>query len=218
MSQTANRLTKQVVKTVSIEYLLHIPKAAKMSTDRTWPVILFLHGSGERGDDVEKVKEHGLPAIVSKDDDFPFIVISPQCPEDDFWAMQKEVVMAVLEHVLANTPADPKRVYLTGLSMGGYGAWGLPADYPGVFAAVAPVCGGISPSKAERLKDTPIWAFHGAKDDVVPLSESENIVDALKALNADVRLTVYPEGNHNAWDETYANPELYEWFLKHTLA
>ncbi|MCZ4149374.1 phospholipase, partial [Escherichia coli] len=154
------------------------------------------------------VKEHGLPAIVSKEDDFPFIVISPQCPEDDFWAMQKEVVMAVLEHVLANTPADPKRVYLTGLSMGGYGAWGLSADYPGVFAAVAPVCGGISPSKAERLKDTPIWAFHGAKDDVVPLSESENIVDALKALNADVRFTVYPEGNHNAWDETYANPEL----------
>lgn len=136
MSQTANRLTKQVVKTVSIEYLLHIPKAAKMSADKTWPVILFLHGSGERGDDVEKVKEHGLPAIVSKDDDFPFIVISPQCPEDDFWATHKEAVMAVLEHVLANTPADPKRVYLTGLSMGGYGAWGLPADYPVVFAAL----------------------------------------------------------------------------------
>ena len=217
MTQTGHRIVKEITKTLTLDYLLHIPDTEDQSADQKWPVILFLHGSGERGSDLNKVKANGLPNMVDQDKSFPFIVISPQCPEDEFWAMEKEALHAIVEHVLENYPADPKRVYLTGLSMGGYGAWHLPIDYPDVFAAVAPVCGGIDPSKAEALRNVPIWAFHGAKDDVVPLSESQGIVDALEALNANVKLTVYPDGNHNAWDGTYSNPDLYKWFLSHSL-
>lgn len=217
MTQTGHRIVKEITKTLTLDYLLHIPDTEDQPADKKWPVILFLHGSGERGSDLNKVKANGLPNIVDQDKSFPFIVISPQCPEDEFWAMEKEALHAIVEHVLENYPADPKRVYLTGLSMGGYGAWHLPIDYPDVFAAVAPVCGGIDPSKAEALRDVPIWAFHGAKDDVVPLSESQGIVDALEAIEANVKLTVYREGNHNAWDETYSNPDLYKWFLSHSL-
>ncbi|PAF32871.1 prolyl oligopeptidase family serine peptidase [Paenibacillus sp. 7516] len=217
MTQTGHRIVKEITKTLTLDYLLHIPDTEDQPADMKWPVILFLHGSGERGSDLNKVKANGLPNIVDQDKSFPFIVISPQCPEDEFWAMEKEALHAIVEHVLENYSADPKRVYLTGLSMGGYGAWHLPIDYPHVFAAVAPVCGGIDPSKAEALRGVPIWAFHGAKDDVVPLSESQGIVDALEAIEANVKLTVYPEGNHNVWDETYSNPDLYKWFLSHTL-
>ncbi|GAB1155173.1 hypothetical protein YWY31_11980 [Paenibacillus illinoisensis] len=217
MTQTGHRIVKEITKTLTLDYLLHIPDTEDQPADKKWPVILFLHGSGERGSDLNKVKANGLPNIVDQDKSFPFIVISPQCPEDEFWAMEKEALHAIVEHVLENYPANPKRVYLTGLSMGGYGAWHLPIDYPHVFAAVAPVCGGIDPSKAEALRSVPIWAFHGAKDDVVPLSESQGIVDALEAIEANVKLTVYPEGNHNAWDETYSNPDLYKWFLSHSL-
>lgn len=217
MTQTGHRIVKEITKTLTLDYLLHIPDTEDQPADKKWPVILFLHGSGERGTDLNKVKANGLPNIVDQDKSFPFIVISPQCPEDEFWAMEKEALLAIVEHVLKNYPADPKRVYLTGLSMGGYGAWHLPIDYPHVFAAVAPVCGGIDPSKAAALRDVPIWAFHGAKDDVVPLSESQGIVDALEAIEANVKLTVYREGNHNAWDETYSNPDLYKWFLSHSL-
>ncbi|WP_440119216.1 prolyl oligopeptidase family serine peptidase [Paenibacillus sp. QZ-Y1] len=218
MSQTGHQLVKEITKTVTLDYLLHIPETQEPTEpDQKWPVILFLHGAGERGNDLEMLKRNGVPYIVEQDRSFPFIVISPQCPENELWAMEKEVVMAIVEHVLEHYPADPKRVYLTGLSMGGYGAWHLPMDYPNVFAAVAPICGGANPSKAEALQNVPIWAFHGAKDDIVLLSESEGIVKALEALNADVKLTIYPESNHDAWTVTYDNPELYKWFLSHTL-
>ncbi|WP_128102413.1 prolyl oligopeptidase family serine peptidase [Paenibacillus sp. DCT19] len=216
MTQDSHRLIKEIKKTVTMDYLLHVPKTVTETND-LWPVILFLHGSGERGTDLNQLRQHGLPQIVEQDEEFPFIVISPQCPEDEFWANEKEAVIAIVEYVLANYAADPKRVYLTGLSMGGYGAWHLPADYPGVFAAAVPICGGCNPAKAVALQRLPIWAFHGAKDDVVPLSESQGIVDALLALNADVKLTVYPEGDHDAWTETYNNPDLYKWFLQHSL-
>ncbi|MGV2884220.1 carboxylesterase family protein [Paenibacillus taichungensis] len=218
MSQTGHRLVKEITKTVTLDYLLHIPeKEEPLAEDQKWPVILFLHGAGERGNDLEMLKANGVPLIADQDKSFPFIVISPQCPVDEFWGMHREAVMALLEHVLENEDADPKRVYLTGLSMGGYGAWDLPLFYPNTFAALAPVCGGADPSKAEELRNMPIWAFHGAKDDVVYVTESEKIVHALEALNADVKLTIYPEGDHDAWTETYENPELYKWFLSHSL-
>lgn len=218
MSQTGHQLIKEITKTVTLDYLLHIPETEEpLNEDQKWPVILFLHGAGGRGNDLELLKADGIPHIVEKDRSFPFIVISPQCPESELWANEKEAVMAIVEHVLENYPADKERVYLTGLSMGGYGAWHLPMEYPDVFAAVAPVCGGGDSSKAKALQNVPIWAFHGAKDDVVYVSESEKMVKALEALNADVKLTIYPEGGHDAWTETYNNPELYKWFLSHTL-
>lgn len=161
--------------------------------------------------------------IVKGNPEFPFIVISPQCPAGERW--QPEQLIALLDRVSKKHAVDDKRVYLTGLSMGGYGSWELGIQHPERFAAIAPICGGgttIEIRLARRvenhpLKSLPVWAFHGAKDSVVPLSESERIVDAFKAIgNENVKLTVYPEAGHNSWTETYDNPKLCEWFLGHS--
>ncbi|MWV47373.1 prolyl oligopeptidase family serine peptidase [Paenibacillus sp. HJL G12] len=217
MSQQAYRLEKEITKKVSMDYLLHLPEGYDRDGDQTWPVILFLHGSGERGSNVELVKAHGVPHIVDQDPAFPFIVISPQCPDHSDWNAEKEAVMAALDEVMHTYQADPTRVYLTGLSMGGYGTWQLAAEHPGRFAAAVPVCGGGNPSRADTLKETPIWAFHGAKDDVVPLSESEVMTQAVQAVGGDVKLTIYPEADHNSWTETYDNQKVYDWLLEHSL-
>jgi predicted peptidase len=181
-------------------------------------MLLFLHGAGERGSDLEKVKVHGPPKIVEKQKDFPFIVVSPQCPEDDWWTDKVEVLIHLLDDIVARYNVDTGRIYLTGLSMGGYGSWALAAEHLERFAAVAPICGGGNRIMAHRLKDIPVWAFHGAKDPVVPLKQSEEMVSAIKALGGDARLTVYPDAGHDSWTETYNNKELYDWFLKHRKA
>ncbi|MFS0518275.1 prolyl oligopeptidase family serine peptidase [Nostoc sp. UIC 10607] len=177
------------------------------------PTILFLHGAGERGSNLDNVKRHGVAKIVEQQSDFPFIVISPQCPQGEYWNVKR--LGTLLDEVIASYPVDPNRVYLTGLSMGGYGTWHLAAVQPERFAAIAPICGGGNPQAARKLKNLPVWAFHGAKDNVVPLSESEIMVSALKACDGNVKFTVYPEANHDSWTQTYNNPELYEWFLRH---
>jgi len=185
-------------------------------------LILFLHGAGERGTNLSKVATHGPLKHVTADSDFPFIVISPQCPEQQVWA--KEPLLALLDDVTAKHAVDPRRVYLTGLSMGGYGTWALGLANPERFAAIVPICGGGqmigvilgSRDKGPALKSLGVWAFHGAKDNVVPLEESQRMVDALKKAGvADVRFTVYPEAQHNSWTEAYQDPVLYEWLLKH---
>ncbi|WP_375510152.1 prolyl oligopeptidase family serine peptidase [uncultured Nostoc sp.] len=177
------------------------------------PTILFLHGAGERGSNLDNLKRHGVAKIVEQQPDFPFIVISPQCPRGEYWNVDR--LSALLDEVIASYPIDPDRVYLTGLSMGGYGTWHLAAAQPERFAAIAPICGGGNPQAARNLKNLPVWAFHGAKDNVVPLSESEIMVSALKARDGNVKFTVYPEANHDSWTQTYNNPELYKWFLQH---
>lgn len=216
VSQQACNMEKEITKKVTLNYLLHVPQEYDPNADRKWPVILFLHGAGERGSDIEQVKVHGIARIAEQDPSFPFIAISPQCPENSDWARQKDGVVAALDEVMAAYNTDASRVYLTGLSMGGYGTWLLAADLPDRFAAAAPICGGGSWMDALRLTDMPIWAFHGAKDDVVPLSESEKMVQAVQNAGGSPKLTVYPEANHDSWTETYDNPELYEWFLKHS--
>ncbi|HEX5444020.1 MAG TPA: prolyl oligopeptidase family serine peptidase, partial [Pirellulales bacterium] len=183
--------------------------------DKKWPLILFLHGSGESGDDLNKVKIHGPPKIVETKHDFPFIVVSPQSSRRG-WNV--DALKGLLDEVLADYRVDRNRVYLTGLSMGGFGTWSLAAAYPDTFAAIAPICGGGNPSEAKRLKDLPIWVFHGAKDPAVPLQRSQDMVDALKAAGADeknLKFTVYPDAGHDSWTETYNNPELYKWLLSH---
>lgn len=213
MSQQACTLQTDIVQTYTLNYLLHIPNDVHKQTK--WPLILFLHGMGQRGDDLQKIKKHGLPAMLDEKEDFPSIVISPQCPEHSFWFAELNALNALLDHCLEQYPVDPSRVYVTGLSMGGYGTWHLATAYPERFAAIAPICGGGIPSKAERLQRIPTWVFHGAKDDVVPIIESEQMVNALRECGGDVRFTVYPEANHDSWSETYANPELYEWLFSH---
>ena len=214
------RFTK--TQSAELDYLLFLPKGYDAKAEKRWPMILFLHGAGERGTDVWKVAVHGPPKNVATHPDFPFIVVSPQCPEDQVWS--REALLAMLDDFTATHAVDTNRIYLTGLSMGGYGTWDLGLAHPEKFAAVVPICGGgetisvllVSPDKASALRTLGVWAFHGAKDPVVALAESQRMVDALKKAGVeDVKLTVYPEAGHDSWTETYNNPELYDWLLKH---
>ncbi|MEH2072656.1 MAG: prolyl oligopeptidase family serine peptidase [Nostoc sp.] len=202
----------QVTSTHSYNYLLFLPDRNGLPQPLL-PTILFLHGAGERGSNLDEVKNHGVAKIVEEQPDFPFIVISPQCPRGQYWSVKRLSVL--LDEVIASYPVDLDRIYLTGLSMGGYGTWHLAAVQPQIFAAIAPICGGGKPTQAPNLKNLPVWAFHGAKDDIVPLSESEIMVSALQACGGNVKFTVYPEAEHDSWTQTYNNPELYQWFLQH---
>ena len=220
--QQVRKFSKEVTRAVALDYLLFLPKDHTAQPEKRWPLILFLHGAGERGSDVWRVAVHGPPKIVRDKPDFPFIVVSPQCPAGRRWA--DDEVLALLDDVLERYPVDRQRVYLTGLSMGGYGTWSLGMSHPARFAAIVPICGGGDPLKAllpdpqnvQALRSLPVWAFHGAKDPVVKLAESERMVDALRKFGCkEVELTVYPEAQHDSWTATYANPKLYDWLLSH---
>jgi predicted peptidase len=196
-----------------INYLSFFPKSYSAKGDPV-PLIVFLHGSGERGSDLNKVKAWGPPAIAEKNPDFPFMVVSPQVPEGEWW--HANLLKGMIDDVLAKYNVDRHRVYLTGLSMGGYGAWDLAIRYPDYFAAIAPICGGGNPIAVERLKAVPTWAFHGKKDDAVPEQESAKMVAALKAAGGDVKYSVLPEGGHvDAWAYAYGEAGLFDWFLQH---
>ena len=210
------------VQHVRLNYLLHLPAGYADHPEQCWPLILFLHGAGERGDDLNLVKLHGIPKVAEAQPDFPFIAVSPQCPANTWWADYRSALTALLDQIAGAYRVDLDRVYLTGLSMGGYGTWVLAAFDPQRFAAIAPICGGGPwmygfPDRVQAIKNIPTWVFHGAKDPVVALRESEVMVEALKACGGDVRFTIYPEANHDSWTETYNNPEFYSWLLQHRL-
>lgn len=201
------------IVTARTSYLVFVPKSYAAKGAGV-PLILFLHGSGERGTDIEKVKAWGPPAIAEKDADFPFMVVSPQLADGEAW--HALALKGLLDQVLAKYNVDRKRVYLTGLSLGGYGAWDLACRYPGYFAAVAPICGGGIARAAASMAAVPTWVFHGKKDDAVPEAESARMVDALKAAGGDVKYTVLPEGGHvDAWVHAYDKAGLFAWFLEH---
>jgi len=212
--QHKQQLEKSSSNTLGCKYLLYLPEGYGQKKKK-WPMVLFLHGAGERGDDLSLVEVHGPPKIVQSKKDFPFVVVSPQCPNGGWWSKQHEVLISLLDEIIQQGDVDESRIYLTGLSMGGYGSWSLGCEYPDRFAAIAPICGGGDPLLAGRLKDLPVWAFHGAKDKTVPLEKSELMVEAVSNAGGDAKLTVYPEAGHDSWTETYNNPELYEWFLRH---
>jgi predicted peptidase len=221
-SQQERAFQGQITRSVEIPYLLFLPQDYTESVSKQWPLILFLHGAGERGSNLVQVARHGPPRIVEQKPDFPFIVVSPQCPPGQRW--DSDALLALLDHVQREYRVDSKRTFLTGLSMGGYGTWNLGLAHPDRFAAIAPICGGgdplvlllSNPQKRKALRSLPVWAFHGAKDPVVRLEESERMVNALRQFGAtNVQLTVYPEAQHDSWTETYDNPKLYEWFLQH---
>ena len=222
LMQKKLRFETKLTRPVSTSYLLYLPKTYDAKAAKKWPLILFLHGSGERGADLAKVAIHGPPKLAKQKQDFEFIIVSPQCAAGRHW--DNDTLLALLDDVIATHAVDTRRVYLTGLSMGGFGTWDLGLAHPDRFAAIAPICGGgdplhailPDPKKAAALKTLPIWVFHGAKDPVVGLSESERMVGAVKRAGCkDVQLTVYPEALHDSWSETYLNPKLYEWFLSH---
>jgi len=220
--QMAKQFKFNKTQAMQLNYLLFLPKGYEHKSEKKWPLILFLHGAGERGTNVWKVATHGPPKNVTSNPDFPFIIVSPQCPEDEIWS--NDSLLALLDEITGKYRVDESRVYLTGLSMGGYGTWRLGLTHPERFAAIVPICGGgdlitvllAKGEKARALKTLGVWAFHGGKDPVVPLQESERMIELVrKAGVRDVNLKVYPEAGHDSWTETYKNPELYDWLLRH---
>lgn len=214
--QSANTMKAVLQIPVSIDYLLYLPEAYPASTE-PWPLIMFLHGAGERGSDLAKVRKHGPAKLIDAGKRFPFIIVSPQCPANGWWTseLQLRSLVALLADLQRRYRIDEDRVYLTGLSMGGYGTWALAGARPDLFAAAAPVCGGGMPERVGSMRDVPTWAFHGVKDQTVSPDESRKMVAALKKAGGNVKLTLYPDAGHDAWTATYRNPALYEWFLSH---
>jgi predicted peptidase len=209
--QTSNIFKTTISKKVSLPYLLYKPTKPKTKL----PLVMFLHGAGERGNDLDLVKIHGIPKLIEQGQAFPFIAVSPQCPKDSWWPLELESLKGLLDEIISKHDVDKKRVYLTGLSMGGYGTWYLAGLYPQTFAAIAPICGGGDFVLGEQLATMPIWAFHGDKDNVVPLSESQRMVDIVKKAGGKAKLTVYKNVDHDSWTKTYNNPKFYEWLLSH---
>jgi predicted peptidase len=218
----SRKLTFQtrITKKTRLSCLLYLPEDYRTIGRKRWPLLLFLHGAGERGTHLKLVAKHGPMKLAAQGTEFPFLILSPQCPLDQIW--DDDALLALLDHVTARYRIDIRRVYLTGLSMGGYGAWSMGVKYPERFAAIAPVCGGGSAgdillanrTKLRALRSLAVWSFHGAQDDVVPPAESKVMVAALKNAGCrKVRLTLYPKIGHNSHTPTYENPRLYQWFL-----
>ncbi len=198
---------------VNLDYVLYTPEGYKESK-KDYPLIVFLHGAGERGEDLSKVSVHGPLNYINQGNKIDAVILAPQCPEGVYWRAHE--VAALVKKVIKENRIDESRVYLTGLSMGGYGVWATGGEYPELFAAMAPVCGAIYRPiyrNISHIQKMPIWVFHGALDDVVSPTNSNEMVKTLKAAGSDVKYTVYPFANHNSWTETYNNPELYKWML-----
>lgn len=200
----------------SLPYALYVPtgKAPRGG----WPLILFLHGSGERGKDGQKQATVGLgKAIQEAPQDWPAVVLMPQCPQEEQWLGRPlEQAYALLGQIEKEYQTNPKRVYLTGLSMGGYGSWNLGCMHPERFAAIAPICGAADPFAVwMRLGRVPIWNFHGTADPVVPVSFSRILADAIaKSGNPRARFTEYPHLKHNCWDRAYSEPQFIKWLFE----
>lgn len=187
-----------------------LTKPDDFSKDKKYPLILFLHGAGTRGDDVTKVMENPFYEQTSRMKDFPFITVAPQCSRDTWFDMFEHLI-AFADYAAGLNFADSDRIYGIGASMGGYGIWQLAMSRPDLFAAIIPICGGGMYWNSARLKTVPIWAFHGDSDPVVDKSESVKMTEAVNHAGGNARLTIYPDCGHDAWSETYGNAEVFQW-------
>jgi predicted peptidase len=202
----------QVAFAASPRYWLLMPKqAAQADAARRWPLLLFLHGSGERGSDLDRVKAHGPWAWLAEQEDTPFIMVAPQAEAGGGW--DPHVLHALIERLKATLPVDPDRVLVTGLSMGGVGTWNLATEYPDTLAAIAPICGFGDEDRMERIRHLPVWAFHGDADSVVPVALHRLSITALRAAGGQPRYTEYPGVGHDSWTATYQDSALYAWLL-----
>lgn len=197
MAQTQSKEKAVIIHKTTLNYLLWLPSEYKKDKKKTYPLLIFLHGSGERGDTLDLVKKHGPPSFVESKPDFPFITVSPQCPLDQWWNV--EDLQQMLEQILKIYRIDTRRIYLTGLSMGGFGTWSWASKYPDQFAAIAPICGGGDIQFADELKNTPVWAFHGEADSIVPVKRTIEMVEAVNANGGAARMTIYPGVGHDSW-------------------
>ena len=199
---------------LNLNYLLYLPDNYDPDKEGGFPTILFLHGAGERGDSLDIVSKWGPPKIANEKG-LPFIVISPQCPDNEWWTSMLYPLKCLLDELISSLNIDTKRIYLTGLSMGGYGTFAFSQIHPEYFAAIAPVCGGGTPSLVKFSKQPPTWVFHGADDQVVPVESSQIMVDALMESGVDVKFTVFEGVGHVSFPKAYNESGLFEWFLEH---
>lgn len=198
-----------------LKYQLLSPAAAAEPGEQKFPLVLFLHGAGERGADNQAQLKHGTSNFAKADvrEKFPCYVAAPQCGTGKWWNTQADVLVELIADLQKNHRIDPDRIYVTGLSMGGFGTWELLAQKPQLFAAAAPICGGGDPSKAAGYASVPIWVFHGDKDTVVRPELSRAMVDALKKAGGSPKYTEYPGVGHDSWTATYSDPAFMEWMF-----
>ncbi len=197
-----------------VPYLLYLPRDYRDDGERNYGLMLFLHGRGESNGPLSVVAKWGPPRFAARGDELPWILVSPQCPKGDEWSSETQQmrVTELLDAVVNRFNVDEGRVFLTGLSMGGYGSWTMAANQPSRFAAVAPICGGGDTGNSEKLKELPIWVFHGDQDKAVPFEKSVEMVEAIQAAGGTrVRFTTMEHIGHNCWSAAYATPELYQW-------
>lgn len=206
--------------------LYRLLKPTETESGKRYPLVIFLHGSGERGNDNIVTLKHIAPLFLEEKNrkQYPCLVMVPQCPANENWTYPnwyqepKEPMRTVVELIdsLASLPSiDSMRIYITGLSMGGYGTWYLLTRYPEKFAAAVPICGGGDPHQVEKFKHVPIWAFHGSKDDAVPVAQTRNMITALKKAGAKPTYTEYKKVGHDSWVKAYQESELLPWLFSH---
>ena len=247
-AQAKNHDTGFLDRTVALQgatykYQVFVPE--NWTPHQKWPIVLFLHGAGERGDDGLQQTDVGIGTAIRGDRSrIPAIVVMPQCRKNLWWTEppMDDIAIAALEGATKEFHGDTRRTYLTGLSMGGYGTWHLAEKYPGRFAALVVICGGIHPPAASlkaypelaklappdepksysdaaaRVRKTPVWIFHGADDDIVPVTESQRMYAAMKEIGAEVHYTEYPGVRHVSWDKAYDEPKLFPWLFSKSLA
>ncbi|MFT5943421.1 MAG: putative peptidase [Candidatus Paceibacteria bacterium] len=205
---------QQTITIENLKYYLYYPPGYEAENTEKFPLLLFLHGGGDSGDSIGRVKSSGPPKLIADGKDFPFLILAPQNPHKKEWWNTKAVVQ-LLDTIVANNNVDTKRIYLTGLSRGGGAAWQLAVQYPEKFAAMAVVCGMTPlPYAAWIDKKMPIWVFHGEEDKSIPFSESVKMVERLNEMGYDVKFTRYKGVGHNSWTRAYNTPELYDWFIE----
>lgn len=207
-------------------YLLFLPPG--YNKREQYPLVLWLHGGGSRGDDLKVLlaygEQHG-PGFLARADNqakFPSLIIAPQCPANRFWDnpesaqpnTEMKLVLEILDRVQAEYSVDKNRLYVMGMSLGGYGTWGMIARRPGMFAAAVPICGGGNTANAAAMKQTAIWAFHGDEDEMVSVKESQRMIAAIKNAGGNPRYTEYKGVGHNSWVRAFAEPELLSWMFR----
>ena len=206
--------TFQLDVQVSFQYILHLPENLELTAEGKFPLILYLHGNLDSGSNMEALKSSGPPRIVNGQPKFPFAVLAPLCPDGEVWNIQH--LDLLLDYMIDKYPIDPSRIYLTGVDMGAWATWEWSWNRPRKFAAIAPISGWGELLWLSRLKELPVWVFHGALDKEVPVSRSTELYAGLKDLkNVNAKLTVFSTATHNCSERVYNDEALYEWFLSH---
>lgn len=204
-------MKKEVKQFKEMQYVVRYPK--NYHPEERYPLLLLLHGAGSRGNDVDLLLNNPFFRITDNMS-LPFVTVAPQCSENT-WFDLFQVLEGFVKEIAANRCVNHEKIYVIGASMGGYAAWQLAMSMPEYFAAIVPICGGGMYWNADRLVNVPIWAFHGEKDSAVLVEESVKMVNAVNQAGGNARLTVYPNTGHDAWSDTYCNPEVFEWLLAH---